>query len=988
MEVATGLSRRRSPDPPADSEEESSESQSGEEDGIVPPPRVPRRSIEGETAMMDRARRQRVALGIERPAVRHTLASAVEQLPRLRVGHATGANEDEHANDRTAGSAKDADSSPEGKSSTGETPLSPTPRIPNSTRPPYLTLSPTPNIPRRTLPPNLNLNVSNRSALSSVKHKRRQAEPQSTKVAGPASSSSSSSKEWQEITGNRPTIEEEVKRSIAAATSVGWETKRQSSGNLHGASRRDSLLDASGAIKATALPNSHAQNEDLPKVKRTDVGTRPYRPQQKDLSRGDSFASMRSDLSSSSYAGDGARSKVSGNSSGMDKLGVLENISEVGIDELQSLTNNLFKDISALIMRPNKNVKTLPGLLEAVQSLKADLNSHADRLRSAAMASSSVVTSSMQALLHTLHDACTLVSRISNSRRFNVDLPGFHSMNRKFRNKVSRAILSINDKRHGLVTSIFIVERQEDSLSSAAAQMSTRSPSTGASSAVSRWKKIGLMSVKAESSTSSSSSSSSKSFVGARNARQGAEERCMLGDRYFSGLGVEKSHPLAFRNYKLSAEAGLVRAMNAVGCMLAKGQGVAASVEAAGEWYERAAESGDADGLYNLAMLLDDRVASARQKLEAGIVNTEDSRTGVVRTMREVERLLLEAGRQRHPAAMNALGTLYEHADPVGTSGVVCDPAKALKWYKRAAERGHAVAQNNMGSFCFIGKPPMSGPDYVQAREWFEMAAAQGDPVAQNNLGIMYENGRGSITQDLVKASQLYARSAAQGNPSAMSNWGYMLVRRAEASAAGRTSQVFHRAALLFRAAIHADGGWPEADGSLDDTKNTGLDDAGIAFSDFSHVLCGAGSASSSVYNTHSSHMGGAAGRASAEGSDSIGGRHFSRNTRLNIGKELRTTNADACFNLAQMYESGYGVERDLQAAFSYYKRAADNPARPHARAACRTASMLYSGSAKGSDEMMRVQRGGEESSVAKTRRLADAMHYYKKAAELSDGGA
>ena len=39
--------------------------------------------------------------------------------------------------------------------------------------------------------------------------------------------------------------------------------------------------------------------------------------------------------------------------------------------------------------------------------------------------------------------------------------------------------------------------------------------------------------------------------------------------------------------------------------------------------------------------------------------------------MREIERLLLEAGNRQHPAAMNALGTLYEHADPVGTSGVV-----------------------------------------------------------------------------------------------------------------------------------------------------------------------------------------------------------------------------------------------------------------------------------------------------------------------------
>jgi len=115
---------------------------------------------------------------------------------------------------------------------------------------------------------------------------------------------------------------------------------------------------------------------------------------------------------------------------------------------------------------------------------------------------------------------------------------------------------------------------------------------------------------------------------------------------------------------------------------------------------------------------------------------------------------------------------------------------------------------------------------------------------------------------------------------------------------------------------------------------------------------------------------------------------HVSRGSRLSVGKGLRQTNADACFNLAQMYESGYGVERDLQAAFAYYRRAADNPERPHAGAACRTAAMLYSGSAKGSDEMLRVMRGGEETSTAKTRRLADAMLYYKKAAKLGDSDA
>ena len=471
----------------------------------------------------------------------------------------------------------------------------------------------------------------------------------------------------------------------------------------------------------------------------------------------------------------------------------------IKVDSIRELARDLVKDIGALVMRTSKRIKTLPSLLEATQSLNLELETHGDKLKSVAASTSTLVIASAQALMHSLRDATTLVSRISASRRFNIDLPGLHSLNRKFRNKVSRAVLDINDKKHGLITSIYVAIRDEDSVSmgeisysnrgESSLQSSSPKPAASASTIISQWRKHARPSA-----SHPSKPPSDKDYCGTRRDRHGAEERCMLGDRFYSGLGVEKNLSLAFRNYKLSAEAGLVRAMNSLGCMYAKGLGVAASVDTAGEWYERAAACGDADGMYNLAMLLDDRVAPARRKLEAGMPQAEASRTGVIRTMREIERLLLEAGNRQHPAAMNALGTLYEHADPVGTSGVVRNSTKALKWYKLAAECGHSVAQNNMGSFYFIGKPPLRGPDYVKAREWFQMAVEQGDPVAQNNLGILYENGRGSVAQDLAKASQLYARSAAQGNPSAMSNWGFMLVKRAEASGASRDSQVFRRA--------------------------------------------------------------------------------------------------------------------------------------------------------------------------------------------------
>ena len=62
----------------------------------------------------------------------------------------------------------------------------------------------------------------------------------------------------------------------------------------------------------------------------------------------------------------------------------------------------------------------------------------------------------------------------------------------------------------------------------------------------------------------------------------------------------------------------------------------------------------------------------------------------------------------------------------------------------------------------------------------------------------------------------------------------------------------------------------------------------------------------------------------SSSGSGS-GSSTMTASERKHRRTELRQTNADACFNLATLYEAGYGVERDLQAAYGYYKYVSKN---------------------------------------------------------------
>jgi TPR repeat protein len=69
------------------------------------------------------------------------------------------------------------------------------------------------------------------------------------------------------------------------------------------------------------------------------------------------------------------------------------------------------------------------------------------------------------------------------------------------------------------------------------------------------------------------------------------------------------------------------------------------------------------------------------------------------------------------------------------------DNADAERWYRRAAERGFAEAQNNLGLMYVLGRGVPQ--DDAEAVKWFRRAAEQGYAPAQNNLGQMRRQGRG-----------------------------------------------------------------------------------------------------------------------------------------------------------------------------------------------------------------------------------------------------
>jgi hypothetical protein len=86
---------------------------------------------------------------------------------------------------------------------------------------------------------------------------------------------------------------------------------------------------------------------------------------------------------------------------------------------------------------------------------------------------------------------------------------------------------------------------------------------------------------------------------------------------------------------------------------------------------------------------------------------------------------------------------------------------KAVEWYTRAADLGHATAMYNMGVCYEYGTGVEKSAE--KAVEWYTRAAEKGDAQAMSDLGGCYENGYG-VRKSAKKAVEWYARAAELGH--------------------------------------------------------------------------------------------------------------------------------------------------------------------------------------------------------------------------------
>ncbi len=154
-----------------------------------------------------------------------------------------------------------------------------------------------------------------------------------------------------------------------------------------------------------------------------------------------------------------------------------------------------------------------------------------------------------------------------------------------------------------------------------------------------------------------------------------------------------------------SAEPRVIgEAMNEIGLMYTRGQGVPKDNATAQGWYLKAYEHGNGNAACNLGQTYLDEApydyAAALQWFHRA------ADLGV-------------------PEAVNDVGLMYAEG-----YGVPRDPQEALRWFLRASEMGSAAAANNAG----LMYANQYGENSVDAIRWFSKAAEMGNADAKRNL--------------------------------------------------------------------------------------------------------------------------------------------------------------------------------------------------------------------------------------------------------------
>jgi len=158
---------------------------------------------------------------------------------------------------------------------------------------------------------------------------------------------------------------------------------------------------------------------------------------------------------------------------------------------------------------------------------------------------------------------------------------------------------------------------------------------------------------------------------------------------------------------------------------------------------------------------------------------------GAKRDEARAARWFREAARRGHVRAQLELARLYSRG-----RGVPRDPQRAFYWFRKAAAQGNIAAQYNVGLIYRDGRTVAQ--DDVAAAKWLRRAAEHGSRNAQAILGVMYAKGQG-VPADRARALEWLTRAAKQGHRGARRDRAFLLRHPRLGRRAGRPRQTGRR---------------------------------------------------------------------------------------------------------------------------------------------------------------------------------------------------
>jgi len=225
-------------------------------------------------------------------------------------------------------------------------------------------------------------------------------------------------------------------------------------------------------------------------------------------------------------------------------------------------------------------------------------------------------------------------------------------------------------------------------------------------------------------------------------AERGSPEAInLLGQISYKGEGVPKDPEKAFQLWRESAEMGNTQAMNRLGTELGR-EGVASKNRGeALKWFQKAAEQGDADGMATTG---------------AYYFNG----WGVERDFQQAEKWIQASAEKGSAFGQYVYGLMFECG-----YGVRLNPGKSAYWYEQSAKGGYIEGMVKYGQCLEYGSGVRE--NQAEAIVWYKKAADKKSASALFFLGSAYANGRG-VPKDFSRAVDLWKQSSKMGNQDAI----------------------------------------------------------------------------------------------------------------------------------------------------------------------------------------------------------------------------